>query len=222
MNKTTTTIAIDPGSKSGVAVWRGGRLLAYGLVKSTAEEIDPKISGLREILRTAGVELVGGRFRAEDGVVLVTEAQYLKAPPREERWRGEGDERPDASAAGRFSAALSVATNATVWRTLARVMKASVADAVQAATWRSTFGISKSAARPDLKKQAIEICRDRLRVDVKDDVAEAILLGLHCHALRLGGSLPSTLSWVLTMKLARKAATAKSAKTTKRQTTELF
>lgn len=218
----TTTIAIDPGSKSGVAIWRGDKLVAYGLVRSTAEEIEGKVAGLRELARAGGVELDGNRFRAEDEVLVVTEAQYLKAPPARERKREDGEDKAEASASGRFAAALSVATNAVVWRTLARVMRAKVVEPVQAATWRSTFAISAASGRPDLKKQAVDLVRDRLRVEVRDDVAEAILLGLHYHVSRLGAEIPAGLSWVLTLKLQRKAATARAKSSRRSNTTELF
>lgn len=222
MRKRTTTIAIDPGSKSGLAIWRDDKLVAYGLVRSTAEEIEGKIAGFREFARMAEIELDGSRFRTEDEIVVVTEAQYLKAPPVQKRAPGvPGEDKEEASAAGRFGAALSVATNAVVWRTLARIMRAKVADPVQAATWRSTFGISKGAGKDDLKTQAVKLVRERLRVDVKEDVAEAILIGLHLHVTRLGATIPAALSWVLVNKLERKAATSK-ANAARRNTKELF
>lgn len=200
-----TTIAVDPGSKSGVAIWRGDKLVAYGLARSTAEEVKPKLDCLSELATKGGVPMERARFAERP--TFVTEAQYLKAPPATEKGR---EDREDSSAAGRFTAALSVHSNAVTWRVLARIMLADVVEPVQAASWRSTFGIAKGQGRPDLKTQAVDLCRERLKVDVKEDVAEAILIGLHAHVHRLGASLPPTLSWVLAMRLARKAATARA------------
>jgi len=205
--KPVITIGVDPGAKSGVAIWRDGKLVAYGLVKSTAEEIDGKLSGIVQLARTAGIEMDGNRFRADDEIGFATEAQYLKAPPRSEMGR---DDKPDPSASGRFTAMLSVVTSAVVWRTIARIMRARVAEPIHAVSWRATFGISKSQGRPDLKKQAVSMVKEKIGVAVTDDVAEAILLGLHYHVQRLGAEVPVSLSWVLAQRLVRKAAAARA------------
>jgi len=193
MTDTTTTIAVDPGRTSGVALWRGDRLLAFERVVSGPEEIDPKVGALVELSRRCDVPLRGSSFdRLEADVVFVTEAQFL----------GKGDP-------ARFRSALSTASNGVAWRVLARIMRARVLEPVHAASWRATFGIASRPDAPDLKRQAIELVARRLDVVVDENVAEAILLGLHSHLKRYDRR-PARLAWVAEEKLEAKAASSRA------------
>ncbi len=191
------TIGIDPGSKSGLAIWRGTKLVHVSTVKLRhAEDWRMMSAKALDAFRLASIPLDGSRLHHDiaEAVMVATEAQYLK---------GKG--------LGRMEGMQSVLTKAVTWRVVLDMMRARILPPVHAASWRSTFGIAAREGDASLKQQAVDLVRDHLHMRVTEDEAEAILLGLHAHLLRYDEP-PTEFAWVSQVKAAQKAATAAASK----------
>ena len=168
------TIAIDPGSTSGLAVWVGDRCVHVERV-TPAGYLDYRARSLaiRGGLRAAGVETGDGRA---DGLVwLVTEAQYV-------------------GQTGAVKSAQTVHAGAVAWEIIGSMLGCSIVEGVYPVSWRARYRMAR-ATRQEAKAGARRIAQERLGLVVGDDVAEAVLLGLHVHLTRFGAVPPASLSW---------------------------
>lgn len=190
------TIGCDPGSTTGIAVWRDERLVLALDVKHGRMDVDVRVRTMREVRK-----VVDGW--GDDVPVFVAEAQFLGR-------RSDEDER---AALGRVSAAFSVADIASRYEELAMLYGFRVAERVYPATWRSTFGLAGKVK--DKGARAVDLVRSRVKLmrgtRPSEHVAEAVLIGLSLHAARYeqaGVVVPSQVAWALLERMNRRARNA--------------
>lgn len=167
------TIALDPGASAGLAVWQGPdpTLLASRLVKTSPW--DPKAMGteLRGLLEQAGIE---SPSRGGPPAVFVSEKMFL----------GHNDPR-------RAPTMTSLLRCVHTFETLAALMGMGVEAPIHPSTWQAGFGFAKGKSKAR-KARAVELVSTHLpgvlpKGKAGENVADAILLGLHRHLAANGG-----------------------------------
>lgn len=96
--------------------------------------------------------------------------------------------------------ALKTGYNAASWVCIARALGAGTPPLVLPGEWAKRFGKFPRSSE-DRKARSKQIVFDRLRLDVQDDVADAILIGLNHHMWRLeregAAAIPRALYWAI-------------------------
>lgn len=172
MKMKTVTIGGDCAKLTGISVWVDGKLVRQSLVAAEPYDSSVRLKELRSCLKDAGVKERAPRL-AE--VYWSPEEAHIGKNPR---------------------SSMSVVKQISGWSVVANALGIKLMKPVLPATWRASFKIHSS--RGNCKSQAVSLVSKEFGLphDVDENIAEAVLIGLHSHVLTLGAKTPPHLSWV--------------------------
>lgn len=177
MSNHIITIGCDPGTTSGIAVWRDDRLLSARNIRNCgADEVHVRSSVMRWIIYLIDESIC--KWERSD-VWWVIEDQWLPKPSK----RNMIDPEEVKKSLGMFQSIAKVVEIAGRWCEQAGLCGFNVLPKVAPVTWRSTCGLNARDIK-NKKKAAVDLVSTHIMDGIKGDAAEAVLIGLHVHHTR--------------------------------------
>lgn len=178
------TIAIDPATRSGIALFIGAELRFIDSVSCDPLEIHAKHRALTRALTAAKVPITASGVVVGAQVRMVVEKQFLG-----------------------HASSLSVVKSATVWKAIGKLCNCQLLPGVLPSQWQKTYGLSKGASDSryadgaTLLRKHLPDALANSGSDIKDLVA-ATLLGIH-QQMELVPELAAEFGWVRAEREAR-------------------
>lgn len=169
------TIGIDPGIKSGLAVFHADRLVFANKVSAPDWHVMARMVALQAAMKASSVDLNRHGKITQPGVWLSVEGQFFSRSPK---------------------TLATLVENATSWRIAGEILGARVTDLIAPQTWQSTFGLGtgKRKQRQEKAQALVEAHFPKVRATDPDIVA-AVLIALHTHIRRDQDYLLGPFAW---------------------------